>query len=176
MRAAAVLTLLALPCAALDADGYFDLGLDYLRTGFFSRARASFGESLIRAPGAPVTLAFIGVAVCGEGREASLCARLFRMSTARLPKSKGLLLDLRKQLPSERTLTLLHADYTRRLARAKGRERIDTLTVLAFFEVQDGDPANSRAVAKLLEADANDAFALSLKRLGSKKTKRTADG
>lgn len=171
--------MLGLACvarAAPDADGYFDLGLEYLRKGFYARARGAFSESLVRAPGQPVPMAFLALASAAEGRPAGEGATLLRWAYRRLPKRKGLRLDLRKILPSARALRLLQNDYRRRLARAKGDLRRQVLTVLAFLEVQDGDPVAAPALDLLLKQAPDDAYALALARLRGKTSRPEGAG
>ncbi len=170
-----LLVVLGLACAAgaaPDADQYFDLGLEYLRKGFFARARSAFSESLVRAPGQPVPMAFLAVASAAEGRPAGECAVLLRWAYRRLPKKKGLRLDLRTIQPSARAVELLQKDYRRRLRRATGERRRQVLTVLAFLEVQDGDPVSAPALDLLLKETPADAYALALARLRKKKPSR----
>jgi hypothetical protein len=164
MRLGACVFLLAgIAGAAPDADGYFDLGLEYLRKGFYRPARSAFAESLVRAPGQPVPLVFYAVAAAAEGRPTRSCAVLLRTAYTRLPAGKGLVLDLRRRLPSPRALALLQADLRRRLARSTSEaQRIDALTVLAFLEVQDGTPATATALEALLKARPKDPFAKAL--------------
>lgn len=133
--------LLAAVAAAEDADEYFEIGVGYLRLGFFGAARRAFGESLVRAPGQPVPLAFLGLACAAEGRSPAEAAGLLREAYGRLPEGKALRLDLNELLPSPRALSLLQEDYARRLARARGTERRDILSVAAFLEVHGGSGA-----------------------------------
>lgn len=167
MRLGACIFLLAgIGGAAPDADGYFDLGLEYLRKGFNRAARAAFAESLARAPGQPVPLVFYAVAAAAEGRSTRSCAVLLRTAYGRLPAGKGLVLDLRRRLPSARALALLEGDFRRRRERSTtAAERIDTLAVLAFLQVQDGTPATAAALDDLLAARPKDAFAKALGRV-----------
>ncbi|MHC4340651.1 MAG: hypothetical protein ACYSX0_10635 [Planctomycetota bacterium] len=164
MRALSLLLLSALPAvgAAPDADGYFELGIDYLKTGFFNHARAAFAESLLLAPGEAVPTVFLGVAACGERRSAAVCAYLLRLGYQRLPKDRTLSLDLPKLLPSPRALALLHADYTHRLRGEKGLVRRDLLSVLAFLEVHDGLPEKAPALEALRKLAPKDGFAQAL--------------
>jgi hypothetical protein len=164
-RLVLVVVLASVVQAAPDADEYFELGLEYLRKGFYRRARGAFSESLVRAPGQPVPMAFLAVASAAEGRPAGECAVLLRWAYRKLPKKKGLRLDLRKILPSARALDLLQKDYRRRLRRSKGEPRRQVLTVLAFLEVQDGDPATAAALDLLLKETPDDAYAQALHRL-----------
>jgi tetratricopeptide (TPR) repeat protein len=164
VRALFLLLLSALPAvgAAHDADGYFELGLAYLKTGFFGHARAAFAESLLLAPGEAVPTVFIGLAASAERRSTPDCAYLLRLGYRRLPKDRSLSLDLRELLPSARALALIHADYTHRLRGEKGFVRRDVLTVLAFLEVHDGAPEKAPALEALLKLAPKDAFALAL--------------
>ncbi|MHC4933519.1 MAG: hypothetical protein ACYTGV_15145 [Planctomycetota bacterium] len=166
MRALSLLLLSALPAvgAAPDADGYFELGIEYLKTGFFSHARAAFAESLLLAPGEGVPTVFIGVAASGEGRSAATCAYLLRLGYQRLPKNRTLRLDLRQLLPSPRALALIHADYAHRLRGEKGLVKRDLLSVLAFLEVHDGSPDTSPSLDALRKLAPKDVFALALAR------------
>ena len=168
-----VLLLASFAKATPDANQYFDLGLEYLRKGFYARARGAFAESLVRAPGQPVTMAFLAVASAADGRPAGEAAVLLRWAYQRLPKKKGLRLDLRKVLPSPRALALLQKDYRRRLGRAKGERRRQVLIVLAFLEVQDGDPVAAAALDLLLKEVPDDAYAQALARLRPKRTPKT---
>lgn len=169
MRKLVVVAALAcLAQAAPDADEYFELGLEYLRKGFYRRARAAFSECLVQAPGEPVPMAFLAVASAAEGRPAGESATLLRWAYRRLPEKKGLRLDLREALPSPRALALLQEDYRRRLARAEGDLRRKVLTVLAFLEVQDGDPVTAPALDLLLKERPDDSYALALARLRPK--------
>jgi hypothetical protein len=151
--------------AAPGADAYFDIGLDYLRKGFYGGARAAFCESLVRAPGQPVPMALLAVAAAAEGRSAGSCAALLRGAYARLPDSTGLRFDLRALLPSARAHELLERDYRRALARARKEERRSILTVLAFLEVQDGDPGSAPSLDRLLADRDGEPYAPALDRL-----------
>jgi hypothetical protein len=168
-----VVVLASVAQATPDADEYFDLGLEYLRKGFYARARGAFAESLVRAPGQPVPMAFLALASAAEGRPAGECAVLLRWAYQRLPKKKGLRLDLRKVLPSSQALALLQKDYRRRLGRAEGERRRQVLTVLAFLEVQDGDPVAAAALDLLLKETPDDAYAQALARLRPKRAPKS---
>jgi len=137
----AVLLLLAAAAAGEDADQYFEIGVVYLRQGFFGPARRAFGESLLQAPGEPVPLAFMGLATAAEGRAPAEASWLLRQAYERLPEGKTLRLDLAAILPSRRALRLLLDEYRRRLERAGDGARKDVLSVAAFLEVHGGDPA-----------------------------------
>lgn len=143
MRRSACLLLLAAGVAAQDADEYFEIGVSYLRQGFFGPARRAFGESLARAPGQPVTLAFLGLACAAEGRPPAEAARALRAAYENLAEGKTLRLDLPSLLPSPRTLRLLLDECGRSLGRARGRERRDVLSLAAFLEVHGGGMAPS---------------------------------
>ncbi|MGH7163823.1 MAG: hypothetical protein ACREID_10100 [Planctomycetota bacterium] len=151
------LALAALLAGAPDADNYFEVGLDYLHKGFFARARAAFAESLVRAPGQPVPLAFLGVAAAAEGRPDAQCAKLLRRAVARLPAGKSLRLDLPSRLPSPRALELMKEEL-------RARPGLDALAVLAFLEVHDGDPFHAPAADALLERLPDDPYARALTR------------
>ena len=138
MRRAAILLLVAAAAAAQDADEYFEIGVTYLRKGFFGPARRAFAESLVRAPGEPVTLAFLGLACAAEGRPPAEAARALRAAYENLPEQKTLRLDAEALLPSRWTLRLLLDEHARRLKRARGPERRDVLTVAAFLETLRG--------------------------------------
>jgi hypothetical protein len=113
-------------------------------------------------------MAFLAVASAAEGRPAGESAILLRWAYQRLPKKKGLRVDLRKILPSPQALALLQKDYRRRLGRAQGEQRRKILTVLAFLEVQDGDPVDAPALDRLLKEKPDDAYAQALARLRPK--------
>jgi hypothetical protein len=163
MRTAAALLVLALPAAALDADEYFEKGVGYLRKGFFGAARRAFAESLARAPGQPVPLAFLGLASAAEGRPASEAALALRDAYALLPEGKTLSLDLAELLPSRRALRLLEEECARRLARARAeRERRDVLSVAAFLEVHGGG-GEAPSLDRLLAEFPGDAYASRLR-------------
>ena len=150
MRCLLVMALLAVSVAAEKADDYFDVGIDYLRKGFFDRSRAAFTESLLLAPHEPVTLAFLGVALAAEGRPAREAALLLRVAFKNLGKHETLRLDLRRLLPSKRALDLLKKEYRDKLKRARDdRVRRDLLQVLAFLEVSDGSRKTAPAVRLL---------------------------
>lgn len=162
MRAAALL-LLALPATALDADEYFEVGVGYLRKGFYGPARRAFAESLARAPGQPVPLAFLGLAAAAEGRPASEAAHALREAYARLPEGKTLKLRLPDLLPSPKALRLLGDECARRVARARGgEERRDALSVAAFVEVHGGG-AGTPALDRLGAEFPGDAYASRLR-------------
>ncbi|MEM8884256.1 MAG: hypothetical protein AAGD14_09320 [Planctomycetota bacterium] len=171
MRKALVMLLLAGPLAADEADEYFEIGLGYLKTGFYAEARAAFSESLVRAPGQAVPTAFAGIACAGEGRDSRTCAYLLRLAYQRLPAKRSLRLDLNKQLRSARDLERIAARFRQRLKDARGAARVDNLTVLAFLEVQDGTPGGSKALAELQKLRPNDAYAKALGRLAEPKKK-----
>jgi hypothetical protein len=164
MRAVVGLLLVAGMVGADAADEYFEVGVDYLKKGFFKRAREAFSESLVRAPGQPVPLAFLGVASAAEGRPPAEAAILLRWAYERMPKERALRLDLRELLPSEKTLALLQDEYRRALAKDEKRpDRLHLLTVLAFLEVHDGDALHAPALDLLLKARPNDAYAKALR-------------
>lgn len=154
MRRATGLLLLAALAAAEDADQYFEVGVSYLRTGFFGAARRAFAESLVQAPGQPVTLAFLGLASAAEGRPPAEAARALRAAVENLPEGKALRLDLETLLPSRKALRLLLADYARRVARARPEDLRDLLTVAAFLEVHGGGgTASLDRLAREFEGD-----------------------
>lgn len=138
MRRPALLLLLAAIAAGEDADQYFEVGVSYVRKGFFGAARRAFGESLAQAPGQPVTLAFLALASAAEGRPPAEAARALRAAYENLPEGKALRLDLAALLPSRKALRLLLDDYARRAARARPEALRDILTVAAFLEVHGG--------------------------------------
>ncbi len=161
MRRAAILLLVAAAAVAQDADEYFEIGVTYLRQGFFGPARRAFGESLVRAPGEPVTLAFLGLACAAEGRPPAEAARALRAAYANLPDKKTLRLDPNTLLPSRRTLRLLLDECAQGLVRARGRDRLDVLTVASFLEAQDGGATPSLDL--LLREFPGDAYASRLR-------------
>ena len=153
-----------------ESDDYFELGLSYLKTAFYSDARAAFSESLVRAPGQAVPTAFAGIAVAAEGRDSRSCAYLLRLAYERLPARRNLRLDLRQLMRSDGDLRLVEQRFHRRMKDkqgrgSRGRGRIDNLTVLAFLQVQDGSPESSPALDRLLKERPDDSFALALKKL-----------
>jgi len=172
VRISLLLLALAGSAAADEADDFFELGLRYLETAFYSEARSAFSESLVRAPGEAVPTTFAGIACAAEGRDSRSCAYLMRLGYQRLPARRTMRLDLNKVFRSAEDLRRLEARFRQRLARKRGRTR-DNLTVLAFLQAQDGSPASSPAVDALLKADPNDAFALALKQLRPKPKKAT---
>jgi len=165
MRAFVLVLLVAAssPAAELDADQYFEVGVDYLKKGHFEEARAAFSESLVRAPGQPVTIALCAVAGAAEGRPTGECALLLRWAVERTPPKKRLRFKLHELLPSPRALALLKAVYARR-AKAPKRKKA-ALTVLAFLELQDADPGVAKSLDLLLRADPKDAYARALDRM-----------
>ena len=145
------IALMLLPFAALavgeDADEYFEIGVSYLKNGFFGPARRAFSESLAQAPGEPVTLAFFGLASAAEGRPPAEAAKALRAACANLPEGKTLTLDLGTLLPSRKALRLLLDDYARRAGKARGESLRSVLAVAAFLEVHgatDGTPSLDR--------------------------------
>jgi hypothetical protein len=163
VRALLVLVLAASVGSAAPADDYFELGLDYLRKGFYERARAAFAESLVRAPGEPVPLVFLGLAAAAEGRAPAVCARLLRQGYENLPEGKTIRLDLRRQLPSARALALLHRRLSRGLGAATGARRLHLLSVLAFLEVHDGSPRSAPALDELEKRAPKDPYVRALR-------------
>lgn len=162
MRALAGLLLCVTAIGAAPADGYFELGLDYLGKGFYGRARAAFAESLVRAPGQPVTLAFLGVACAAQGRDPRESAAILREAYRRMPAGKALRLDLRRLLPSAAALAAIERDHAARLGGSAGAGRRAVLSVLAFLQVHDGSPATAPALGLLRSDDPEDAFAAAL--------------
>lgn len=156
MARRALLLLLASATVAEDADQYFEVGVAYLRKGFFGPARRAFGESLLQAPGEPVPLAFMGLSAAAEGRAPREAAFLLREAYRNLPEGKTLRLDLAALLPSRRALRLLEEQYARRLERAAPGDLRHVLSVAAFLEVHGGSgktPALDR-LAREFEGDA----------------------
>jgi hypothetical protein len=168
MRCALPLLLLAAfagraaPAGEPDADGYFDLGLEYLVRGQYAQARRAFAEALVRAPGQPVPMALCGVACTAEGRPLAEGARLLRWAYDRVPAGKRLVLPLHELLPSARALAALAAEQRRGLDGARATERLERLTILAFLEVQDADPAKAPALDALLAESPDDRYAKAL--------------
>lgn len=171
MRALACLLFVAATGSAEEADEFFEVGLGYLKTAFYKDARAAFAESLVRAPGEAVPTAFAAIACAGEGRDSRSCAYLFRLAYRRLPKKTGLRIDLNVRLRSSRDLARLEARFAERLKGARGQNRLDNLTVLAFLQVHDGSPESSTALATLLKAQPDDPYAVALKKLSSPRKK-----
>ncbi|MCK6458316.1 MAG: hypothetical protein L6Q95_00300 [Planctomycetes bacterium] len=161
-RRALLLLLAAAGAAAEDADQYFEVGVAYLRRGFFGPARRAFGESLLQAPGEPVPLAFMGLASAAEGRPPREAAFLLREAYRNLPEGKTLRLDLASILPSRRALRLLEEEYRRRLERAASGDLRDILSVAAFLEVQGGS-GKTPALDRLLREFEGDAYASRLR-------------
>lgn len=158
----ALLLLLVAAAAAEDADEYFEVGVSYLRKGFFGPARRAFGESLVQAPAQPVPLAFMALASAAEGREPREAAFLLREAYKNLPDGKTLGLDLAAILPSERAVRLLGEQYERRLARASASELRDVLSVAAFLETQAGN-GKTPALDRLAREFKGDAYASRLR-------------
>ena len=98
LAAALALSLAASGAEPDEAEAYFEAGLGYLKTAFYADARAAFAESLVRAPGQPVPIAFLGVACAGEKRAPATCARLLRLAYERLPAKRTLQVDLHEIL------------------------------------------------------------------------------
>jgi len=165
MRGIACLLLVAASAQADEADEFFELGLDYLRTAFYRDARAAFAECLVRAPGEAVPTAFTAVACAGEGRDSRSCALLFRLAYRRLPARTALAINLDVRLRSAGDRQRIERRFRKRLEGAKGQSRLDNLTVLAFFETHDGSPETSPAVDALLAARPDDPYALALAKL-----------
>ena len=95
--------------------------------------------------------------------------RALRLAFRRLPKKTGFRMDLNKRLRSARDRTRIESRFAQRLKGARGQNRIDNLTVLAFFQIQDGSPGSSTALVALLKARPDDPYALALKKLQPKK-------
>jgi tetratricopeptide (TPR) repeat protein len=138
MRRASMLLVLAALAVAEDADEYFEIGVSYLKNGFFGAARRAFGESLAQAPGEPVTLAFLGLAAAAEGRAPAEVAKALRAAYANVPEKKALRLEIGTLLPSRKALRLLLDEYARHAARASGEKLRDVLAVAAFLEAHGG--------------------------------------
>jgi hypothetical protein len=157
-----LLFLLAATAAAEDADEYFEIGVSYLKKGFFGPARRAFGESLVQAPGQPVPLAFMGLASAAEGRDPREPAFLLREAYRSLPEGKTLELDLAGILPSRRAVRILEDQYARRLASAGSADLRDVLTVAAFLEVHGG-AKKTPALDRLEREFEGDAYASRLR-------------
>ena len=167
-----LLLALAGSVAADEADDFFELGLSYLKTAFYSEARAAFAESLVRAPGQAVPTAFAGVASAAEGRDSRSCAYLLRLAQQRLPARRALRIDLRRVFRSAEDLRRTQARFQQRYARKRGRTR-DNLTILAFFQTQDGSPETSPALDALLKQYHDDPFGLARKKLRPAESPKT---
>ena len=159
-----LLLALASSAAADEADDFFELGLSYLKTAFYSEARSAFAESLVRAPGQAIPTAFAAVASAAEGRDSRSCAYLLRLAQQRLPARRAMRIDLRKVFRSIEDLRRVEARFQQRYARKRGRTR-DNLTILAFLQAQDGSPETSPALDALMKKYPEDAFGLALKKL-----------
>lgn len=166
MRILVALALLLPMAAADDAERYFEIGLDYLKKGLYEHATDAFSESLLAAPGEPVPLAFLGLAVAAsERRHFGEAALILRTAYTKLAGKEALRLDLRMLMPSPEALAMLHRDFVRRLRGKQGRLRRDVLGVLAFLEVHDGSPNTAPHLAKLLKDHPDSAYGLALKKL-----------
>jgi len=174
MRVALALTFLTAFAAADEADRYFELGLDYLRKGMYERSTAAFAESLVRAPGESVPLAFLGLSVAAAGRHPSEAALILRTGYHQLGDKQGIRLDLRKLMQSDKALAMLHTDLTRRLRGTKGRLRRDILGVLAFLEVHDATPLTAPALDALLKENRASKYGAALRRLQETVRRKTA--
>ena len=173
MRLALALTLLAALAAADEAERYFELGLGYLRKGMYERSAAAFAESLVRAPGEPVPLAFLGLAVAAAGRPPSEAALILRTGYLHLGDRQTIRLDLRLRLPSAKALAMLHRDLTLCLRSTRGRLRRDILGLLAFLEVHDGSPLRAPALDTLLKENrASSVYGAQLRRVQRSAPKR----
>lgn len=139
--------LLVLLLLTAPADDLFEAGVDYLRKGFFARSRMAFAESLLAAPGEPVTAAFLGAAAAAEGRPARDVATILRRAIALLPPGKSLSLDLSSALPGPGSLERLKRHYR------------DAPEVLAFLEVFDADPEAAPALDRLRRDSPADPYA-----------------
>lgn len=170
MRAPVVVLLLAAAAPAAEADEYFEAGLGYLKTAFYREARAAFAESLVRAPGQAVPTAFAAVACAGEGRDSASCAYLLRLAYRRLPEKTAFRIDLDQRLRSARDRLSIERRFEKRLKSAKGKDRIDNLLVLAFFQIHDGTPETSPALDALLKRKPDDAVARALAKLRKPKS------
>jgi tetratricopeptide (TPR) repeat protein len=172
MRWVLLLALLVAPALADEADEYFAVGLRYLRTGHYEQALDCFSESLMRAPGEAVPMAFSGIAAAASGRHPSESAMLLRTALHHLGDKRRIRLDLRKQLPSATALAMLHTDYVRRLRGTRERLRRDILGVLAFLEIHDGTPKTAPHLDELLEAFPESAYGRALDRVRKPAAKR----
>jgi hypothetical protein len=156
---------LLLPSAAADeADDFFEVGLKYLRTGFYREARAAFSESLVRAPSEAVPTAFTALACAAEGRDSRSCAHLVRLAYRRLPAKRHFRIHLSRMLASEADRVRIERRFTKRLAESRGSNRIDNLTVLIFLQIHDGSPDTSSALETLKKERPHDEFLKSLKK------------
>jgi len=154
------LLLLAGVGRADPASGYFELGVDYLKKGFFQRAIAAFGESLRFEPAEGVPLAFAGIAASCDGRPAHLCARALRLAYRRLPENTALRLNLQELLPHPRSRSMVERVFLRRARRARSAaEQRDALTVAAFFQIHQPGEERSTALDALRRHFPDDAWA-----------------
>ncbi len=142
VRIVPLLVTMAVTAATTDAigapaDDYFEVGIDYLKKGFFSASRAAFSESLVRAPRQPVPLALLALASAAEDRPGKETAELLRAAHRALPKGRHFRFDLAKLLPGKKALRLLSADLTRRAKKTKGSAHLDALAILGFLQHHD---------------------------------------
>jgi len=163
MRALTCLLLAAATLAAADADRYFEVGLTYLKQGQFTEARSAFAESLIRAPGEPVSMALLAVAAAAEGYQPRHTARIVRAAYRRLPRGKAFGFSFHRLLPAT-TLPLLERDLERDGSRAAKE-------LLAFLQTHDADPAVAPALDRLMKKDPADAL---VQALDAERTRRAA--
>ncbi|MEE8104425.1 MAG: hypothetical protein V3T86_02705 [Planctomycetota bacterium] len=155
MRGAVLVSLLLLAGVgrADPASGYFELGVDYLKKGFFQRAIDAFGESLMFEPGQGVPLVFAGIAASCDGQPTRLCARAIRVAYRRLPENTVLRLNLQELLPHPRSRSMVEREFLRRAKRARTLpEQRDALTVAAFFRMHQPGANAAREPAAALDA------------------------
>ena len=159
------------PAAADEADDFFEVGLGYLKSGFYREARAAFAESLVRAPGEAVPTAFTALACAAEGRDTRSCAYLVRLAYKRLPAKRNFQVDWNKVLGGKSNRARIEKAFQVRLKDTKGSARIDTLVVLAFLQIHDGPKAKSPALAMLRKEKPDDALVVALTPPKAKKKK-----
>lgn len=174
MRAIAALLCFTAFAAADEADDYFEVGLRYLRTGFYRDARAAFSESLVRAPNEAVPTAFTALACAAEGRDSRSCAYLIRLAYRRLPSKQRFQIQLDRVLATAANRIRIEKRFAKRLAESRGAGRIDNLTVLAFLQTHDGSPETSTAWTALKKERPNDAFVKALQKARTPKPKKPA--
>jgi hypothetical protein len=148
-----------------EADDFFEVGLRYLKTGFYPEARAAFSESLVRAPNEAVPTAFTALACAAEGRDSRSCALLVRLAYRRLPAHQKFQLRLDRILGNKSKLDRIEQRFAKRLAGARGAGRIDNLTVLAFLQMHDETPKTSAALKQLQKERPGDSFLKSVAKI-----------
>ena len=151
-----------------SADEYFEIGVDYLKKGFYRQARRAFAESLLRAPNQSVPLAFAGIASIAGGWPGDEDVAIVRRAYKLLPKGKALRVDLRRVLPTNQTLDGLLRDWEKPAAKLGPRQR-DALEILAFLQTHDSAAKSAPALERLLKMDPKDPYVAALAKEYKKK-------